>query len=110
MFCEIHLIMEVTVLFCFVLFFWSLGIIKIEFGQILIYLNENICIMFLVQLWILKAIFNPFYDLNKMIIKEDLLIFSSWYLFFVNVTAHSFKRVEKYKLAMTSYWVIRAGW
>ena len=48
--------------------------IKMKFGQILVYLITNLSIMFLVQCWRLETSSRPFHDFNEMAIICQFLV------------------------------------
>ena len=72
-------------------FFWILGTIKMKFGQILVCCMTN---MFLVYCWRLETSSRPFYDFIKLTIWQDLAIFNSWHLPFLNVPYSPFQENE----------------
>ena len=75
-------------------FFSILSTIKMIFGQILVCFMTNISSMFWAQCWRLETSSRPFYDFVKMTIYQDLAIFNSWYLPFLNVPYSPFQKNE----------------
>ena len=69
-----------------------------KFAQILVYLIKSIYNMFLAQYWRLKTSSRPFQDFNKMTIKLDLSIFSSWYLPLLILPYSPFRKNERLEL------------
>ena len=69
----------------------------------------NIFIIFLPQCWRLKTCSRPFYYFIKMTIQQDLAIFSSWHLLFLNVPHSPFQKTVTWNLDITCLRVIGAG-
>ena len=90
-------------------FLWILSIIKMKFGQVLVFYITNISNMFLAECWKLGTSSRLFYDFIKMPIYQDLAIFNGWYLRFLIVSYSSFQKNETLESWNNCNWVIRAG-
>ena len=88
-------------------FFWILSIIKMKFGQILVYCMTNISNIFLAHSWRLETSSRLFYDFIKMAIYQDLAIFNCWHLPFLNVSYSPFEKnwnLESWHNCLLSNW------
>ena len=73
---------------------YFLSTIKMKFTQVLVCCMTNIGNMFLAQCWRLETSSRPFYDFIKLTIWQDLAIFNSWHLPFLNVPYSPFQKNE----------------
>ena len=80
--------------FTYAYFFWILGNIKIKFVLMLVCCMTNISNMFLVYCWRLETSSRLFYDIIKMTIWRESVIFNSWHLTFWTVPYRPFQKNE----------------
>ena len=109
-FCEIHRLQNLWrhQRHCYIL-----SAIKIIFGQILLCCMRTIPYMFLVQRWRLETSSRPFYDFTKITIWQDLAIFHSWHLPFLNVPYSPFQWneiLESWRDWLLSNWSRLLNW
>ena len=83
--------------YTFPYFVLILGIIKMKFGQVLVYLITNISNMFLAQCCRRETSSRIFY-FNEMRIWQDVSIFSSCYLLFLILLYSCFTKNEKLEI------------
>ena len=99
--------------YTFAYFLWILCTINMKFGQILVYLITNIPNMILTHCWGMKTSSRPFYNFNKMTIYQDLSIFSSWYVPFLNLHYSPFQKnetLETWHNWLLSNWIMLLNW
>ena len=80
-----------------------------QFDQILVCCLKNISNMCLAQCWRQETSSRLFYDFIKMTIYQDLVIFNSWHLPFLNVSYSPFQKLKRWNLDIIGYLVIGAG-
>ena len=90
-------------------FLWILSIIKMKFGQVLVFYITNISNMFLAECWKLGTSSRLFYDFIKMTIYQDLAIFNGWHLPILINPYLPFQKMKHWNLDIIGYWVIGAG-
>ena len=80
--------------YIFAYFLWILSIIKMKFGEILVYLKTNMSKMFLAQCWRLGTSSRSCYNFNEITIWWSLSIFSSWHYPFLIIRFVNFQKIE----------------
>ena len=94
-----YYIMEVTFMFFFC-------IVKMKFGQILVFCTTSISNMFLSQCYRLETSSMPFYNFIEMAISSYLASFNNWHLPLLIFHYSSFQKKRKRTLDIIGYYVI----
>ena len=87
-------------------FFWILNTIKIKFSQIVVYFIKNICNIFLVKCWRLRATFrlsDPFMTLLKWQYSEIKAFLIADIYHFYCLLIHLFKKMKHWNLDIIGY-------